>query len=125
MACEMKAIKFYGELLLFTIAINATISNGADAHIDEFPAQQQHQILPISNILFEAFIPNAARAGGSLTCLGEGEHCWTECCPGLTCKFLGTNSFCGWCPSAGDPCGALDHCCDGYSCDGFFSGTCH
>ncbi|GJX16839.1 hypothetical protein Tco_0217671, partial [Tanacetum coccineum] len=28
------------------------------------------------------------------------------------------------CINQGQPCGALDHCCDPYYCTGYFAGTC-
>ncbi|KAL2899771.1 Oxygen-independent coproporphyrinogen-III oxidase-like protein HemZ [Bienertia sinuspersici] len=32
---------------------------------------------------------------------------------------------CTWCPGPGDPCGLLDECCEGNTCDASFWGTCH
>lgn len=65
-------------------------------------------------------------------CLQNGEHCLfyaNDCCAGSNCYFhptgrLGFTHECAWCPGVGDPCGALDPCCPGYTCDGYISGTC-
>lgn len=64
-------------------------------------------------------------------CNPIGVNCYypdAECCAGSRCKTYvtpeGVYSACEWCPGPGLTCGFLDPCCPGYSCDGFFSGTC-
>uniref|UniRef100_A0A803KWZ8 Uncharacterized protein n=1 Tax=Chenopodium quinoa TaxID=63459 RepID=A0A803KWZ8_CHEQI len=71
----------------------------------------------------EAFLSEAAaRAAGTLTCIGGGSSCLNDmngCCPGNRCKIYmwQGDARCEWCPSAGGTCGALDQCCPGYTCD--------
>ncbi|CAO2831492.1 unnamed protein product [Amaranthus hypochondriacus] len=67
---------------------------------------------------------------GIVKCTPNGGMCASQdCCAGNLCKislFSGAPmGYCTWCPTAGYPCGALDPCCPGYTCDGTFSGTCH
>ncbi|CAO2831487.1 unnamed protein product [Amaranthus hypochondriacus] len=68
-------------------------------------------------------------SSGIVKCIPNGEICMgQECCAGNLCKIpIGTMAvgYCQWCPTAGYPCGMLDPCCSGLTCDGYFSGTCH
>ncbi|KMT14979.1 hypothetical protein BVRB_3g064840 [Beta vulgaris subsp. vulgaris] len=67
-------------------------------------------------------------------CLESGEYCSNdgECCAGTSCSsptpvLPGEVSWstCRWCPTPGYSCGLADPCCPGYTCDGWFFGTCH
>ncbi|CAO2831485.1 unnamed protein product [Amaranthus hypochondriacus] len=77
-----------------------------------------------SNILLGGTISN-----GIVKCIPNGEVCNDQhCCPGNICAYLPDLTgfgYCSWCPTAGYPCGELNPCCPGLTCDGFFSGTCH
>ncbi|CAO2831483.1 unnamed protein product [Amaranthus hypochondriacus] len=72
---------------------------------------------------------NILLVNGIVKCIPNGGTCYTtqDCCAGNRCKSMSTISligFCQWCPTAGYPCGMLDPCCSGLTCDGYFSGTC-
>ncbi|CAO2831495.1 unnamed protein product [Amaranthus hypochondriacus] len=103
-------------IMVVTISLSMMLMN-SEIIVDEFG----------SNILF------GGGGGGvqkerNLMCIPNGSPCLSqECCAGNSCKIIGVPpwGFCSWCPPAGYPCGALDSCCPGLSCDGFFSGTCH
>ncbi|KNA07966.1 hypothetical protein SOVF_166980 [Spinacia oleracea] len=106
-------------LFLITFAIVAMASSTTNAGRIEFGGQQQ---LPISNIMLQE-IDEKLEYG----CVPGGSVCITNnCCAGNNCKPISGTAMgiCRWCPPAGFPCGALDKCCRGLSCDGFFSGTC-
>ncbi|CAO2831481.1 unnamed protein product [Amaranthus hypochondriacus] len=82
----------------------------------------------IGSILIRGIQKDRSDDGANdIQCIPNGVVCISQaCCPGNICKLLPTfgAGYCGWCPPAGYPCGALDDCCLGLTCDGYFSGTC-
>uniref|UniRef100_A0A803MKJ0 Uncharacterized protein n=1 Tax=Chenopodium quinoa TaxID=63459 RepID=A0A803MKJ0_CHEQI len=90
---------------------------------DGFRGQEQHQVLPLSNIMLQEI------ATKQIGCIPSGQYCNNnqDCCWGNICAFHPFTQYiklCAWCPTAGYPCGMLVACCSGYTCDGTFSGTC-
>uniref|UniRef100_A0A803KQD8 Uncharacterized protein n=1 Tax=Chenopodium quinoa TaxID=63459 RepID=A0A803KQD8_CHEQI len=115
-------------LLLLIIAIVATMVDSSVAARNEYSEQQEEKqlFLMISNILFKGARGRGVVDDNNLGCWPGGQGCnpfdaGNRCCDGYSCHEF----MCKWCPRKGDPCGLLDPCCPGLSCDGSFTGTCH
>lgn len=136
MADQMKMKKWVNNLLLIIAVI--ALAGTCAAAIVEYP-EESEELLRISNILLQGargrgrgdvreFVD--ALDGDKLSCTASGQPCnvWgkSTCCPGTACNaHPPRGDFCEWCPGAGDPCGILDGCCPGLTCDGYFDGRCH